>query len=118
MIRWIQRAWRVGRQARENVNAVAAAEAEYASGGTIREIATAYSSATQAGVDDGLDKGLERGLGEARQAVYNASQALLAAAASARALAGLAEGLAGQMDDLLTGLERLDREPLKDILEP
>lgn len=117
MIGWLQKAWRVGRQARENVDAVSLAEAAYDRGATAAEVLSAYGAVTAAAGDDRLDDGLLAGIGEARQAVYNAAEVLRGAAAAARDLADLADALAAQADEAWDVLRRLEREPLKAVLE-
>lgn len=110
MIEFLKQAWKLSRQAKENVDGAGAAEAAYEARRALPDVLRAYSGQTKATADDGADEAVLAAIGQAKQSAYNAAQIL-------RGLAPLVEGLAAQADEVYAFLERAEKEPLKDLLE-
>lgn len=110
MIEFLKQAWKLSRQAKENVDGAGAAEAAYEARRTLPDVLRAYSGQTKAKADDRADEAVLAAIGQAKQSAYNAAQIL-------RGLAPLVEGLAAQADEVYAFLERAEKEPLKDLLE-
>lgn len=110
MIDFLRKAFRLGRQATQNVEAASAMEAAYAHYKPLPAVLRAFSGATEAKADDSADEAVLAALGQLKQTAYNGAQIL-------RGLIPLIEGIAAQCDEVYEFLDKAEREPLKELLE-